>query len=39
MLNLVMGSCHAAGHAGNDDESLLRLVNIVIAGIEPHVAR
>jgi AcrR family transcriptional regulator len=39
MLNLVMGSCHAAGHAGNDDESLLRLVNIVIAGIGPNISR
>jgi AcrR family transcriptional regulator len=39
MLNLVMGTCHAAGHSGNDDEGLLRLVNIVIAGIQPHAAR
>jgi AcrR family transcriptional regulator len=35
ILNLVMGSCRAAGHSGNDDESLQRLVNIVIAGIGP----
>lgn len=39
MLNLVMGSCHAAGHSGDDEESLLRLVNIVIAGIQPPLAR
>jgi AcrR family transcriptional regulator len=36
MLNLVMGSCHAASHSDDDDVSLLRLVNIVIAGIQPH---
>jgi AcrR family transcriptional regulator len=39
MLNLVMGSCHAASHSDDDDESLLRLVNIVIAGIQPHAVR
>jgi hypothetical protein len=30
-----MGSCHAASHTGTDDESLQRLVSIVIAGIQP----
>lgn len=35
ILNLVMGSCHAAGQNGVDDEGLTRLVNIVIAGIQP----
>ena len=35
ILNLVMGSCHAASHTGTDDESLQRLVSIVIAGIQP----
>ena len=39
LLNLVMGSCHAAGHSGNDDESLRRLVNIIVDGIQPHPAR
>ena len=36
ILNLVMGSCHAASHTGTDDESLQRLVSIVIAGIQPE---
>jgi len=35
IVNLVMGSCHAASHTGNNDESLQRLVSIVIAGIQP----
>lgn len=35
ILNLVVGSCHAAGQNGFDDESLQRLINIVIAGIQP----
>ncbi|MFY9783403.1 MAG: helix-turn-helix domain-containing protein [Acidimicrobiales bacterium] len=35
ILNLVMGTCHAAGHAGVDEAGLQRLVNIVIAGLQP----
>ena len=35
ILNLIMGSCHAVGQSGFDDARLLRLVNIVIAGIQP----
>lgn len=34
ILNLVMGSCHAAGPSGIDDTSLQRLVDIILAGIE-----
>ncbi|HVA53064.1 MAG TPA: TetR/AcrR family transcriptional regulator [Acidimicrobiales bacterium] len=34
ILNLVMGSCHAAGPSGVDDSSLQRLVDIILAGIE-----
>jgi AcrR family transcriptional regulator len=35
ILNLIMGSCHAAGHSGIDGEALQRLVGIVIAGLQP----
>jgi len=35
ILNLVMGSCHAAGHSDVDREGLQRLVGIVIAGLQP----
>lgn len=35
IINLVMGTCHAAGHNGSDDEGLQRLVSIVIAGLQP----
>lgn len=38
ILNLVVGSCHAAGQNGIDVEGLDRLINIVIAGIQPHVS-
>ncbi|MHB8380198.1 MAG: TetR/AcrR family transcriptional regulator [Acidimicrobiales bacterium] len=34
ILNLVMGSCHAAGQGGVDGASLQRLVDIVLAGIK-----
>jgi AcrR family transcriptional regulator len=39
ILNLVMGSCHAASHASSDSASLERLVDIVLAGIQPQVQR
>lgn len=39
ILNLVMGSCHAAGQGGADDASLQRLVDIVLAGIQPQFNR
>lgn len=35
ILRLIMGTCHAAGHAGTDDVGLQRLVSIVIAGLRP----
>jgi AcrR family transcriptional regulator len=35
ILNLVSGTCHAAGHAGVDEASFQRLVNIVLAGLQP----
>jgi AcrR family transcriptional regulator len=38
ILNLVMGSCHAAGHSGVDGEGLQRLVGIVISGLQPSHA-
>jgi AcrR family transcriptional regulator len=34
MLNLVMGTCHAAGQSGVDGASLQRLVDIILAGIK-----
>lgn len=35
IINLVIGTCHAAGHSGADDQGLQRLVSIVIAGLKP----
>jgi AcrR family transcriptional regulator len=35
ILNLVMGTCHAAGHSGSDDQALQRCVGIVLAGLLP----
>ena len=34
ILNLISGTCHAAGHSGVDDQGVQRLVGIVIAGIQ-----
>jgi AcrR family transcriptional regulator len=39
ILNLVVGSCHVAGQSGFDDAGLDRLIDIVIAGIQPPIAR
>jgi AcrR family transcriptional regulator len=39
IMNLVMGSCHAASHANSDSASLDRLVDIVVAGIQPQTQR
>ncbi len=39
IINLVVGTCHAAGHTGADDEGLQRLVSIVIAGLQPVMPR
>jgi hypothetical protein len=39
ILDWIMGSCHAAGHTGSADVSLQRLVNILLAGIQPVGAR
>jgi AcrR family transcriptional regulator len=33
ILNLISGTCHAAGHSGVDDHEVQRLVSIVIAGL------
>jgi hypothetical protein len=35
IINLVIGTCHAAGHNGADGEGIQRLVGIVIAGLQP----
>jgi hypothetical protein len=35
ILDLIMGTCSAAGHSGGDDDGVQRLVGIVIAGIRP----
>jgi AcrR family transcriptional regulator len=35
ILNLVSGTCHAAGHSGVDEAGFQRLVNIVLAGLQP----
>jgi AcrR family transcriptional regulator len=35
IMNLVSGTCHAAGHAGVDEAGFERLLNIVIAGLQP----
>jgi AcrR family transcriptional regulator len=35
IMNLVSGTCHAAGHAGVDEAGFERLVGIVIAGLQP----
>jgi hypothetical protein len=34
-LNLVIGTCHAAGHSGSDGQALQRCVGIVLAGLQP----
>ncbi len=39
IMNLVVGTCHAAGHNGSDDEGLQRLVSVVIAGLQPLTRR
>ncbi len=39
ILNLVMGTCHAASHGGVDESALQRLVTIVITGIQPTPER
>ncbi len=35
ILSLISGTCHAAGHSGAGDQGLQRLVDIVIAGLQP----
>jgi hypothetical protein len=35
IMNLVMGTCHAAGQSGTDDQAVQRCVGIVIAGLQP----
>jgi AcrR family transcriptional regulator len=39
IINLVVGTCHAAGHNGTDDAGLQRLVSVVIAGLQPLTPR
>jgi AcrR family transcriptional regulator len=34
IMNLISGTCHAAGHSGVDNQEVQRLVGIVIAGIQ-----
>jgi AcrR family transcriptional regulator len=34
IVNLISGTCHAAGHSGVDDQEVQRLVSIVLAGIQ-----
>jgi AcrR family transcriptional regulator len=36
ILNLVVGTCQAAGQSDFDDQGLNRLLDIVIVGIQPH---
>lgn len=35
LMNLVMGTCHAAGQSGTNDQAVQRCVGIVIAGLQP----
>jgi AcrR family transcriptional regulator len=35
IMNLVMGTCHAAGQSGTDGQAVQRCVGIVIAGLQP----
>jgi AcrR family transcriptional regulator len=35
ILTLISGMCYAAGHSGDDDQCVGRLVDIVIAGLQP----
>lgn len=35
IMNLVMGTCHAAAQSGTDDQAVQRCVGIVIAGLQP----
>lgn len=35
IMNLVSGTCHAAGHSGVDEAGFQRLVNIVLSGLQP----
>jgi AcrR family transcriptional regulator len=39
ILSLVVGSCHAAGSSGFDESGLNRMIDIVIAGIQPPATR
>lgn len=35
IMNLVSGTCHAAGHSGVDEAGFQRLLNIVLSGLQP----
>lgn len=39
IINLIIGTCHAAGHSGADGEDVQRLVSVVIAGLQPLARR
>jgi AcrR family transcriptional regulator len=39
IINLVIGTCHGAGHNGADSEGIQRLLGIVIAGLQPLAPR
>jgi AcrR family transcriptional regulator len=38
IMNLVMGTCHAATQSGTDNQAVQRCVGIVIAGLQPITA-
>jgi AcrR family transcriptional regulator len=35
IMNLISGTCHAAGHSGVDEAGFQRLVGIVLSGLQP----
>jgi AcrR family transcriptional regulator len=39
IINLVIGTCHAAGHNGAGSKDVQRLVGVVIAGLQPLPVR
>jgi hypothetical protein len=39
ILNMIVGICHVAGQSSSDDADLDRLIDIVVAGIQPQITR
>jgi len=35
VVNLIMGTCHAAGQSGDDESGIFHLIDIIIAGLRP----